>query len=78
VIEASGRVRPCFFIPGPAELTHEGLQKSLNDAAMASLRRDIREQRRAECVTCVCSMWRDLDTTAAPRFAFAGATESVA
>jgi MoaA/NifB/PqqE/SkfB family radical SAM enzyme len=68
VIEASGRVRPCFFIPGPAQIAHEALEVSLNDDAMVSLRRDIRDKRRAECATCVCSMWRDLDTLTAPRF----------
>lgn len=59
VIEADGRVRPCFFIPGPGAIGREHLQETLNDAAMISLRRDIREQRRAECKRCVCSMWRD-------------------
>ena len=78
VIEASGRVRPCFFIPGPGAMAHAGLEGALNDTAMVSLRRDIREQRRAECATCVCSMWRDLDAIEASQFSFASSTERTA
>jgi MoaA/NifB/PqqE/SkfB family radical SAM enzyme len=65
VIEPGGRLRPCFFIPGPGLIAGEDLQKAVNDGAMTSLRADIREQRRAECVTCVCSMWRDPQSIAA-------------
>jgi hypothetical protein len=35
---------------------------ALNSGPMAALRQEIRAGRRAECKTCVCSMWRDLDT----------------
>ena len=75
VIGAGGKVQPCFFISGPAESAlHNGplesrpkeigqgrdLEEALNGGAMTALRRDIRAGRRAECKTCVCSMWRDL------------------
>ena len=60
VIETSGRVNPCFFIQGPqgtAAETH--LERALNDEAMLLLRAEIRDRQRAECTSCVCSMWRD-------------------
>jgi hypothetical protein len=36
------------------------LPGALNSGPMAALRQEIRAGRRAECKTCVCSMWRDL------------------
>jgi MoaA/NifB/PqqE/SkfB family radical SAM enzyme len=69
VIGATGRVQPCFFISGPldARLSETGTRSGgdfsgvLNGSAMSALRAAIRDGRRAECKTCVCSMWRDLD-----------------
>jgi MoaA/NifB/PqqE/SkfB family radical SAM enzyme len=69
VIGATGRVQPCFFISGPldARLSEIGarlggdLKGVLNSGGMSALREGIRDGRRAECKTCVCSMWRDLD-----------------
>ena len=69
VIGATGRVQPCFFISGPpdARLSETGarlggdLTEVLNSSGMSALRTAIRDGRRAECKTCVCSMWRDLD-----------------
>ncbi len=58
VVEAGGRVRPCFFIPGPA--VSGDLQTALDSVPMKALRADIRRGARPECATCVCSMWRDL------------------
>lgn len=63
VIGADGRLQPCFFIPGP----NEGPPQSdcigdLNSGPMMALRGAIREGRRRECLTCVCSLWRDLDS----------------
>jgi MoaA/NifB/PqqE/SkfB family radical SAM enzyme len=73
VVGATGRVQPCFFISGPAEATlpvggsslREGsstddLSLALNGERMRALRGSIRAGARAECRTCVCSMWRDL------------------
>jgi radical SAM protein with 4Fe4S-binding SPASM domain len=66
VIGATGQVQPCFFISGPAEaaLGNSGgnnldLSAVLNDDRMTALRTAIRAGARAECKTCVCSMWRD-------------------
>ena len=59
VIEAGGRLRPCFFIPGPGVLANGDLQRALDEPLMKQLRADIRAQRRPECVGCVCSMWRE-------------------
>ena len=67
VIGATGRVQPCFFIQGPpdARLSADGsaaqpnLEQALNRGDMADLRSVIRAGARAECRTCVCSMWRD-------------------
>ncbi len=67
VIGATGRVQPCFFISGPLDArTANGnvspsadLTSILNDSGMTALRNSIRNGLRAECITCVCSMWRD-------------------
>lgn len=60
VVEATGRVNPCFFIAGaPDAKVNDDLAPVLNTEAMMELRAAIREGRRPECVTCVCSMWRD-------------------
>jgi Fe-coproporphyrin III synthase len=64
VIGATGRVQPCFFISGPADVAAgsgaiEDLSAALNGEAMATLRANIRAGKRLECRTCVCSMWRD-------------------
>jgi radical SAM protein with 4Fe4S-binding SPASM domain len=66
VIGATGQVQPCFFISGPPQsrLTDGnaglGLSQVLNAGDMEALRASIRAGRRAECKTCVCSMWRDM------------------
>jgi radical SAM protein with 4Fe4S-binding SPASM domain len=60
VIDARGRVQPCFFIRGPAEApVEEPLQQVLNAPGMTQLRHQIRQRQRPECRSCVCSMWRD-------------------
>jgi MoaA/NifB/PqqE/SkfB family radical SAM enzyme len=62
VIDARGRVQPCFFITGPpASTMQDDFPAALNADAMLNLRADIRGGARRECATCVCSMWRDLD-----------------
>jgi MoaA/NifB/PqqE/SkfB family radical SAM enzyme len=73
VIGASGKVQPCFFISGPSDAVLAGnalsanaaenagadLRRVLNASGMTALRSAIRSGKRAECKTCVCSMWRD-------------------
>lgn len=60
VIGATGRVQPCFFIPGPIDAQiRTDFPSALNCAGMLALRADIRAGAREECKTCVCSMWRD-------------------
>jgi MoaA/NifB/PqqE/SkfB family radical SAM enzyme len=60
VIGATGRVQPCFFISGPSDSQIEAdFHSALNSRDMETLREDIRAGGRAECRTCVCSMWRD-------------------
>jgi Fe-coproporphyrin III synthase len=60
VVDAQGRVSPCFFIPGPSDARlRNGLDEVLNRADMAALRASIRVGGRRECATCVCSMWRE-------------------
>jgi hypothetical protein len=66
-VGTTGRVQPCFFISGPldARIPKAGerlggdLAGVLNSSGMSALRTAIRDGRRAECKTCVCSMWRD-------------------
>ena len=79
VIGAKGHVQPCFFISGPPEAqVREDLASVLNGGGMPALREDIRSGARAECKTCVCSMWRDLDaagtSTRPARFALETST----
>jgi MoaA/NifB/PqqE/SkfB family radical SAM enzyme len=62
VIGATGKIQPCFFIPGPPDAQLEdNLARVLNSQSFMKLRGDIRAGMRAECKTCVCSLWRDLD-----------------
>jgi Fe-coproporphyrin III synthase len=69
VVDAKGQVNPCFFIPGPGGAgLQEGLQAALNSDSMLALRHDIRAGARSECATCVCSLWREADSRAAPDF----------
>jgi radical SAM protein with 4Fe4S-binding SPASM domain len=68
VVGATGRVQPCFFISGPGEARlgssgNDDLPAVLNLARMTALRTSIRTGARAECKTCVCSMWRDTNHT---------------
>jgi MoaA/NifB/PqqE/SkfB family radical SAM enzyme len=61
VVDARGRVHPCYFIQGPAPGPgDEGLRSRMESGPMSRLRADIRSGKRAECKTCVCSMWREL------------------
>ena len=61
VVDAGGRIQPCFFIQGPAaQDPRMRLDDLLNDEPMRRLRAHIRSGQRPECVRCVCSMWRDL------------------
>jgi MoaA/NifB/PqqE/SkfB family radical SAM enzyme len=64
VIGATGRVQPCFFISGPADVAAassgiEDLSAALNSHPMATLRANIRAGKHVACKTCVCTMWRD-------------------
>jgi MoaA/NifB/PqqE/SkfB family radical SAM enzyme len=61
VVDARGGVQPCYFIRGPQPASgDEGLRARLESGPMSKLRADIRSGKRAECKTCVCSMWREL------------------
>jgi Fe-coproporphyrin III synthase len=65
VIGANGRVQPCFFIPGPPGAdAWDDFGAALDSEGMAALRDEIRAGKRPECGSCVCSMWRELDTVA--------------
>ncbi len=60
VIGAGRQVNPCFFIEGPQQMSMSAdLSATLNSAAMTALRSDIKAGARAECATCVCSLWRE-------------------
>jgi MoaA/NifB/PqqE/SkfB family radical SAM enzyme len=60
VINARGSVSPCFFIPGPREaVVRDDLHAVLNSESMISQRETIRAGRRAECASCVCSLWEE-------------------
>jgi MoaA/NifB/PqqE/SkfB family radical SAM enzyme len=69
VISASGQVRPCFFIPGPAsDAPHGQLAQLLNSDAMIDVREAIRSGMRPECKSCACSLWRDPERRTASDF----------
>jgi MoaA/NifB/PqqE/SkfB family radical SAM enzyme len=59
VINASGRVSPCFFIAGASDTGAAELTHALNSDSMIGLRDQIRSGARPECTRCVCSLWRD-------------------
>jgi MoaA/NifB/PqqE/SkfB family radical SAM enzyme len=60
VVGVNGAVQPCFFISGPAAAGHDSdLENILNQDAMMALRQSIRAGERAECVGCVCSLYRE-------------------
>jgi len=60
VVGVNGAVQPCFFISGPARAANDGdLESALNQEAMVALRSSIRAGERAECVGCVCSLYRE-------------------
>jgi hypothetical protein len=64
VITATGRVQPCFFIGAPPDAVlspsaADSLHTVLNSESMGGLRAAIRSGARAECKTCVCSLWRE-------------------
>jgi len=60
VLGATGRVNPCFFIPGPPQVTDgDDFERVLNGEEMLNLREDIRSGSRPECARCVCSLWRE-------------------
>ena len=60
VIGATGRVSPCFFIPGPPQaIGGSDLRQVLNADPMIALRERIRSGERPECARCVCSLWRE-------------------
>ena len=69
VIDAKGRVNPCFFIAGPTEANlQQELAAVLNGGSMLALREDIRAGARSECATCVCSLWREAGSRTAEDF----------
>jgi Fe-coproporphyrin III synthase len=59
VVGVNGAVQPCFFISGPPEAAGSDLESVLNLDAMVTLRHSIRAGERAECVGCVCSLYRE-------------------
>ena len=69
VIGATGRVSPCFFIPGPSHATGQSdLAQLLNSDSMIALREVIRAGERPECARCVCSLWREPEQRAVSDF----------
>lgn len=63
VVEANGKMRPCFFIPAPGAQAGADLARAVNGPVMRLSRADIRAGRKAECIRCVCSMWREPGAT---------------
>ncbi len=69
VVDAEGRVAPCFFIPAaPLAPRAPDLVASLASEPARALRTAIRAGERHECRKCVCSMWRDPTAIASGAF----------
>jgi MoaA/NifB/PqqE/SkfB family radical SAM enzyme len=60
VIEVDGRLRPCYFLPTYGQLQADGerLPQAINWNAAQELRRAYRTGQRAECVRCVCPLYK--------------------
>jgi MoaA/NifB/PqqE/SkfB family radical SAM enzyme len=77
VVDADGRVAPCFFIPAaPLAPRAPDLAASLASGPSRALRATIRAGERRECATCVCSMWRDPKALAAEGFRLGAAVNA--
>lgn len=62
VIDASLRVRPCFFIDGPQSArldAAQSLDAVLDAPEMRALRQSIARGERPECTACVCPLYRE-------------------
>jgi len=67
VIDAKLQMQPCFFIPGaPDARIQSDLKSVLNSAGMRDLRSSIHAGTRRECMSCVCPLWREPRSFAAP------------
>jgi radical SAM protein with 4Fe4S-binding SPASM domain len=62
VIEADGRLRPCYFLPEMGKLHLESgagsLPEALNSDVALALRHAYRTGQRAECERCVCPLYK--------------------
>jgi Fe-coproporphyrin III synthase len=77
VVGADGHVQPCFFISGPPRQKRgQSLSGILNDDAMTELRAQIRSGNKVQCKSCVCSLWRELDTVGESRSLLRAPAES--
>lgn len=59
VIEVDGTLRPCYFLPSSGQFrAGESLRQALNSDAAVALREAYRTGKRAECVRCVCPLYK--------------------
>ncbi len=58
VIEVDGTLRPCYFLPEYGKLNGVKLADAINTPAAQALRRAYRTGERAECVRCVCPLYK--------------------
>jgi MoaA/NifB/PqqE/SkfB family radical SAM enzyme len=77
VVDATGRVAPCFFIPAaPFAPRAPDLAASLASNPARALRAAIRAGARRECARCVCSMWREPAAFTATEFRLGAAADA--
>ncbi len=59
VIEADGRLRPCYFLPTYGRFKRgDSLSEAINGDVAQQLRRAYRNGERAECKRCVCPLYK--------------------
>lgn len=54
VVEADGKVRPCFFHPPMGNIREQSLEKILNSEEALRFRKDLDMDSNSTCVKCVC------------------------
>ena len=56
VITSTGEVRPCFFLPGYANVREESVRTLSNGSGIRATRRNVNEYTLERCATCVCTL----------------------
>lgn len=58
IVEVDGTLRPCYFLPQVGQLNGTPLHEAINTPAALDMRRAYKQGERAECQSCVCSLYK--------------------